>query len=98
MDYFQMVEGAWTLSDAARTYVAAAGRDVSLDEIWEAVFSPSPLVDGLRSRKEGWPASERIFLKSPYGLRYRADIKDWIPFRHAPVDLLQVSVITNATK
>ena len=87
MDYFQMVEDAWDLSDAARAYVASAGRDVDLDEVWEKIFSASPLVDAAKTRNEGGTASGRIFLKSHYGLRYRQDTKDWIPFRHAPVDL-----------
>ena len=29
----------------------------------------------------------KVFLKSPYGLQYRPDHKDWIPFRHGPVNL-----------
>ena len=94
MNYFQMVEDAWDLSDAARAYAAAAGRDVSLGDIWEKVFSPSPLLDAERTLREGGLAAGRIFLKSPYGLRYRQDTKDWIPFRHAPVDLSNAIAIS----
>ena len=94
MNYFQMVEDAWDLSDAARAYVTAAGRDVDLNEIWEKVFNPSPLIDAERTLKEGGPAAGRIFLKSPYGLCYRLDTKDWIPFRHAPVDLSNAIAIS----
>ena len=94
MSYFQMVEEAWDLSDAARAYVAAAGRDVDLAELWEKVFTSSPLVDVVQTRKEGGPTSGCIFLKSPYGLRYREDTKDWIPFRHAPIDMSNATAIS----
>ena len=87
MEYFQMVEDAWTLSDSARADLTAASREVGVDEIWEKLFSVSPLVDVARTAQEGGVASGRIFLKSPYGLRYRQDTKDWIPFRHGAVDL-----------
>lgn len=87
MGYFDMVEEAWRLSDAARQYAAKAAREVNPDEIWEKVFAPSPTVDGERTRREGGAPVTTVFLKSPYGLRYRADLKDWIPFRHGPIDL-----------
>ena len=28
---------------------------------------------------------DKIFLKSPYGLQYRPEYNDWIPFRHGDV-------------
>lgn len=93
MGYYDMVEDAWKLSDAARDYVKNAGREVANDELWEKVFAPSPLVDGQRTQQEGGAPIVKIFLTSPYGLQYRADHKDWIPFRHGPIDLSQESNI-----
>ena len=87
MSYYEMVEDSWALSDTVRAYVTAAGRDVDLAELWEKIFSTSPVVDLALTRKEGGIATGRVFLTSPYGLRYRADTKDWIPFRYGPVDL-----------
>ncbi len=87
MNYFQMVEDAWDLSDAVRAYVTTAGREVDLTEIWEKIFSLSPLIDEEKTGREGGIASGQVFLKSPYGLRYRPDTKDWIPFRHGQIDL-----------
>lgn len=86
MDYYAMVEDAWQLSDSARDYVKDAGRDVDNGELWEKIFAPSPLVDLERTRAEGGNPLTRIFLKSPYGLQYRPDYKDWIPFRHGQLD------------
>lgn len=85
-DYYAMVEDAWRLSDAAREYVQAAGREVGADELWTAIFSQSPLVDQERSNREGGQPREKIFLTTPYGLQYRFDHKDWVPFRHGPLD------------
>lgn len=86
MGYYDMVEQCWGLSEAARDYVKAAGRDVARGEMWERVFSASPLVDIDRTLRES-PQFERVFLHSPYGLQYRAEHKDWIPFRHSAIDL-----------
>ncbi|OYQ31473.1 hypothetical protein CHU95_20190 [Niveispirillum lacus] len=86
MGYYDMVESCWQLSDAALDYVKKAGRSVEASEVWEKVFAPSPLVDHERTLRES-PLHDKIFLKSPYGLQYRPDHKDWVPFRHGPVDL-----------
>lgn len=87
--YYAMVEQAWGLSEGARDYVkAAAGREVPLQEIVDKIFLPSGLVDIEKTQKEsGTPP--KIFLKSPYGLQYRPEYKDWIPFRHGPVSFTQ---------
>lgn len=92
MGYYDMVEASWQLSDAARDYVQKAGREVANTELWEKVFAVSSLVDQERTRREA-PQLDRIFLKSPYGLQYRADQKDWIPFRHSAIDLSNESNI-----
>lgn len=83
--YFPMVLQAWDLCTGAKTYVAAASdREVTLQEVVDKVFLPSGLVDIEKTQKEsGNPP--KIFLQSPYGLQYRPETKDWIPFRHGPV-------------
>ena len=84
--YYAMVEQAWELSDAAREYVKNAGREVPLQELVDKIFLPSGLIDVEKTQKEsGNPP--KMFLKSPYGLQYRPEHKDWIPFRHGPVNL-----------
>jgi hypothetical protein len=87
VDYFRMVEDSWELSDAIRDYAKNAGREVPFSELWEKILAPSPLVDQARTLGEEGVAKGRIFLNSPYGLQFRPDHKDWIPFRHGPVDL-----------
>lgn len=84
--YYALVEEAWGLSDAAREYVKNAGREVPNQELVDKVFLPSGQVDIEKTQKEsGNPP--KIFLNSPYGLQYRPEHKDWIPFRHGPVNL-----------
>jgi hypothetical protein len=86
---FALVEQAWKLSDDARAYVKEAkeaGRDVPLQEIVDKIFVPSGLVDIPKTQKEsGNPP--KIFLDSPYGLQYRPEHNDWIPFRHGPLNI-----------
>ena len=86
VDYYAMVEEAWQLSDAARDYVKNAGREVDNTELWEKIFAPSPLVDHERTAREGGQPMQKSFFKNPYGLYYRPDHKDWIPFRHGQLD------------
>jgi hypothetical protein len=86
VDYYEMVEEAWMLSDAARDYAKNAGRDVDIMELWDKVFAQSVLVDAERTKKEGGQPLQKIFFKNPYGLQYRADRKDWIPFRHGELN------------
>lgn len=87
MGHFAQVEEAWSLSDAARDYAAKADHEVSLAEYFEKVFAPSPLVDQARTRQEGGDPPQRVFLNSPYALQWRAQYKDWVPFRQGDVDL-----------
>jgi hypothetical protein len=86
MGYFDMVEQCWELSEAARDYVKSSARDVTRGEVWEQVFTKSALVDIDRTLRES-PQLDRIYLKTPYGLEYRAEHNDWIPFRHSVIDL-----------
>lgn len=87
MGHFDQVEQAWQLSDAARDYAAKAGREVPPQEYLTQVFASSPLVDHERTQRDGGQPPQRIFLTSPYGLQWREQHKDWIPFRHGDIDL-----------
>jgi hypothetical protein len=83
----ELVEQAWQLSDSAREYVKAAkaeNREVPIQEIVDKIFMPSGQVDIEKTRKNSG-SPPKIFLKSPYGLQYRLEYKDWIPFRHGDV-------------
>jgi hypothetical protein len=85
--YMELVEQAWKLSDDVRELAKAAkaqGKEVSIQEAFDKVFVPSGLVDMEKTRKNtGNPP--KVFLTSPYGLQYRPEYKDWIPFRHGDV-------------
>ncbi|MBF0334029.1 MAG: hypothetical protein HQL40_10355 [Alphaproteobacteria bacterium] len=87
MGHFNEVLEAYGLSDAARDYAAKAGRDVPQDEYFAEIFAKSPLVDIERTRLEGGSPLAKVFFRNPYGLQWRAEYKDWIPFRHGDVDL-----------
>ena len=87
---YEQVEEAWQLSETARDRAGALGSDPSPADYWATLFSTSELVDVERTLREGGDPPSRIFLKSPYGLRWRAEEKDWIPFRHGPIEPLPV--------
>jgi len=53
----------------------------------EKVFLPSQLVDVERTKRESGNPPTKVFLKSPYGIQYYPDSKNWIPFRHGEVKL-----------
>jgi hypothetical protein len=53
----------------------------------EKVFLPSQLVDVERTKRESGNTPTKVFLKSPYGIQYYPDSKNWIPFRHGEVKL-----------
>jgi hypothetical protein len=78
---------AWKLCDASREYAEKAGREVPAQEMMDKVFVPSSLVDVERTKREGRNPPTKIFLKSPYGVEYRAETKNWAPFRHGEVKL-----------
>ena len=84
VNYYAMVEEAWKLSTAAREYVKNAGREVPNQEIFDKIFLPSGMVDIEKTQKEsGNPP--KVFFRNPYGLAYRPEHNDWIPFRHGSV-------------
>ena len=83
---YEMVQQAFNLSSAASEYVKKAGKEVPLQEIFDKVFIPSGMVDVPKTQKEsGNPP--KIFFTNPYGLQYRPEYKDWIPFRHGDIKL-----------
>ncbi len=84
---YEQVEEAWSLIDEAMKRKEEAGRDLEPDEYWNSVFADSPLVDVARTRAEGESPLARVFLNSPYGLEFRPQYMDWIPFRHGEVTL-----------
>jgi len=85
--YMELVEQAWKLSDDVRELAKIAkseGREITIQEALDKVFVPSGLMDMDKTRKNsGNPP--KVFLNSPYGLQYRPEYKDWIPFRHGDV-------------
>lgn len=90
MGHFQQVEEAWQLSDELREYGKNAGRELGPADYWTEMLSKSEQVDVERTTSEGGEPPTKVFLKTPYGLQWRTDYKDWIPFRHGPIDLNNV--------
>ena len=86
IDYFALVEEAWALSDSAREYCKEANREVSIQEVVDKIFLPSGKVD-IEKCQQNQDNPPKVYLKSPYGLQYRPEYKDWIPFRHGEVHL-----------
>ncbi|MBB4286387.1 hypothetical protein [Roseospira goensis] len=84
---YEQVEEAWGLIDTAMKHKEQAGQDLEPDAYWEPVFANSPLVDVERTKAEGGQPLSKVFLKSPYGLQFRPEYMDWIPFRHGEVKL-----------
>ena len=85
IDYYALVEEAIKLSNVAREYTKQAKSPADPNEYWANVFVKSPLVDLARTQREGGNPVTRIFLNSPYGLQWRPEYKDWIPFRHGEI-------------
>jgi hypothetical protein len=88
MNVIDQMWEAWNLCDASREYAKNASRDVPPQEIIpqeiiEKIFRPSSLIDEERTKRDGSPT--KLFLKSPYGIEYRPDIKNWVPFRHGEI-------------
>jgi len=84
---YEQVEEAWTLIDEAVKLKENAGKDLQPDEYWDPLFAQSDLVDVERTQAEGGTPLAKVFLKSPYGLQFRTEYMDWIPFRHGEVKL-----------
>ncbi|KAA5604695.1 hypothetical protein F1188_14885 [Roseospira marina] len=84
---YEQVEEAWSLIDEAMKLKEKSDGDLEPDAYWDPLFATSPLVDVPRTQSEGGAPLEKVFLKSPYGLQFRRDHMDWIPFRHGEVTL-----------
>jgi len=84
---YEQVEEAWSLIDEAMNHKEQAGQDLAPDAYWDPVFAASPLVDVERTKAEGGQPLAKVYLKSPYGLQFRTEYMDWIPFRHGEVKL-----------
>lgn len=82
---YEQVEEAWQLSEDARDLAAGAGGELAPAQYWRDLFAAHPLVDVGRTVAEGGDAPEKIYLKSPYGLQWRQEHRDWIPFRHGEI-------------
>lgn len=87
MGHFEQVEQAWQLCELALEHAKRQGGDVAPEEFLEQIFLPTGLVDVERTRAEGGAPLSQVFLGTPYGVRWRPEHKDWIPFRHGPVNL-----------
>jgi hypothetical protein len=90
VDYFALVEEAWALSDSARKYrkeKKELGLDVSIQDYVDNVFIPSGKVDLKKCSEHITEHPPKIFLNSPYGLQFRPEFNDWIPFRHGEIKI-----------
>ena len=85
--YIAMVEKAFDLSKAAKEFTKNAGKPVDHIDILENVFLPSGDVDLERTSKEGGNPLMKVFFTNPYGLEFKPDVGNWIPFRHGPINL-----------
>jgi hypothetical protein len=85
--YIDMVDEAWKIAEQAQNYVNTLGKEVSTHEILEHVFLPTGVVDTEKTAKEGGSPLLKVFFKNPYGLQYRPEHKNWIPFRHGEIKL-----------
>jgi hypothetical protein len=85
MSVVEEMWAAWNLCDASREYAKKADREVPPQEMIDNVFMTSSLVDVERTKREGGNPTTKLYLKSPYGVEYRPDTKNWIPFRHGEV-------------
>jgi hypothetical protein len=80
-------DGGVELCDPTREYAKKAGHDVSPQEMVEKVSLSSPLVDVERTKRESGNTPTKRFLRSPYGIQYHPESKNWIPFRHDELKL-----------
>jgi hypothetical protein len=85
--YIDMVDEAWKIAEQAQNYANTLGKEVSTQEILEQVFLPTGVVDAEKTAKEGGSPLLKVFFKNPYGLQYRPEHKNWIPFRHGEIKL-----------
>ena len=87
MSAMEQMEATWKLREAVINYAKQIGREVGVQEAIDKVFVPSGLVDVAKTNQGKTANPPQVFLNSPYGLQYRPESKDWIPFRHGPVTI-----------
>lgn len=85
--YIDMVDEAWRIAEQAQSYTSTLGREPTTQEVYENVFLPTGIVDANKTAKEGGNPLLKVFFNNPYGLQYRPDHKNWIPFRHGEIKL-----------
>jgi hypothetical protein len=85
--YIDMVDEAWKIAEQAQTYTQNLGHEPPTQEVYEKVFLPTGIVDANKTAKEGGNPLLKVFFNNPYGLQYRPDHKNWIPFRHGELKL-----------
>ncbi len=85
--YIDMVDEAWKIAEQAQNYTNSLGHEPATQEVLEKVFLPTGLVDVSKTSKEGGTPLLKVFFTNPYGLQYRPDHKNWIPFRHGELKL-----------
>jgi len=85
--YIDMVDEAWKIAEQAQNYTQTLGHEPSTQEVYEKVFLPTGIVDATKTTKEGGNPLLKVFFNNPYGLQYRPDHKNWIPFRHGDLKL-----------
>jgi hypothetical protein len=83
----EQLEATWKLREAVINYAKQTGREVGVQEAIDKVFVPSGLVDVAKTNQGKNTNPPQVFLNSPYGLRYRPESKDWVPFRHGPITI-----------
>jgi hypothetical protein len=85
--YIDMVDEAWRIAEQAQNYTKTLGHEPPTQEVYEKVFLQTGIVDTEKTAKEGGNPLLKVFFKNPYGLQYRPDHKNWIPFRHGELKL-----------
>ena len=85
--YIDMVDEAWRIAEQAQEYTKTLGHEPTTQEVYEKVFLPTGLVDANKTSQDGGNPLLKVFFINPYGLQYRPDHKNWIPFRHGELKL-----------
>lgn len=89
MGHYDDVMQAFQLAGQARGLAAEAQEPLGPED-YRAFFAAAEPVDGSRTEREGGRPLQTVFLHSAYALRWRAEHADWVPFRHADIDLAEV--------
>ena len=63
---------------------------MGIQEIVDKIFLPSGQMD-IPKCQQHQDNPPKVYLNTPYGLQYRPEYNDWIPFRHGDIDLSHVN-------